>query len=130
MNDRCGLWLLIICLNVCTGRLTAADLSKLAEADRQQVNAWMSQRAELLIDAHRVEREVQQAWTDTSITSPELEKLRARYRELEQELNATREAIRKKVLEAPAMQAKARQFQEARDKAQALSKKIAEKTGE
>lgn len=129
MNQRFQVLLLFVCLNAGAGRAQAADFSKLSEADRKQVNEWMAQRAEILVDAHRVERDVQQAWLDTAHTSPEVEKLRARYRELQQELVKTQDALQKKVREIPAVQARVRKLEEMREKAKDLNQKISEKTG-
>lgn len=118
------------CLCACAGGALAADLAKLSEADRKQVNEWMAQRAEALIDVHNIAREVEQVWANTKYTSPEVDLLRARYRELQQALIKTQQEIQKKVLEVPAVQAQVRKLEEAREKERALSKKIAEKTGE
>ena len=118
------------CLGVCPGLAGAADVSKLSDADRKQVNEWMAQRAETLVEAHRVDSDVREAWANPAYSSPEVEALRARYRELQQALVKTQDEIRKKVEEVPAVQAKVRQLQEAREKERALAKKIAEKTGE
>jgi uncharacterized protein (DUF3084 family) len=129
MNQMFRLLLLCGCLKVCAGQAQEGDLSKLTEPDRKQVNEWMSQRAEVLVDAHRIERDVQHAWADTAYTSPELDALRARYRELQQALLRTQEELQKKVQEVPAVQAKMRQLADAKEKALALSKKISDKTG-
>ena len=130
MNLMVRVALSCFCLYACSGGVRAADVSKLSEVDRKQVNEWMAQRAETVIDAHRIEREVQQAWADTKYTSPEVDLLRARYRELQQALIKTQEELQKKVLEVPAVQAQVRKLEETREKERALSKKIAEKTGE
>ena len=119
-----------VCLSFCAGAAAAADLSKLSDAERQQVNEWMAQRATAMIDVYKLEHEISGAWSDKAYTSPELQKLRERYRELQQELYLTQQEIQKKVQEVPAVQAKLRQVDEAKKKAQELTKKIAEKTGE
>lgn len=124
-------WVFIsVCLSLCARTAAAADLSKLSDADRQQVNEWMAQRATAMIEAYKLEREVSGAWSDKAYTSPEVEKLRDRYRELQQELLQTQQDIQKKVQEVPAVQAKLRQLDEAKAKGQELTKKIVEKTGE
>ncbi len=107
----------------------AQDFTGLSDVERKQVNGWMAERAETMIRAHQLERELQEAWSDTRYTSPEVEALRARYRELQRELTRTQLELRKKVLEVPAVQAKARQLDEAKKSEQNLSKRIAEKSG-
>jgi chromosome segregation ATPase len=129
MTVRFLIVLLGACAAICAPRADAAEASKLSEADRKLVNEWMAQRAELVVEAHRVERDVQQAWLDPAHTSPDVEKLRARLRELQQELVRAQDALQQKVRELPAVQAKVRQLEEMRAKAQELNKKIVDKTG-
>ena len=119
-----------VCLGVCARQAVAEDVAKLAEADRKQVGEWMAQRATVMIDAHKLECEVGAAWSDKTYTSPEVEALRARYLELQQELVRTQSEIQKKVREVPAMQTKVRQIEELKKKELELTKKIAEKVGE
>lgn len=130
MKQMFRLLFVSICLSLWAGRVPAADLSQLSDADRKQVNEWMAQRAEAMVEAHRVAQDVRQAWADPKYTSPAVEELRARYRELQQSLLRTQEAIQKKVEELPAVQAKVRQLEEMREKERTLQKKITEKTGE
>ena len=122
------LWVMVcVCLDACVVR--AVNLANLSDAERKQVNEWMSQRAEVMIGAHKLESEVSQAWTDASYSTPEVEALRARYRELQQELLRTQRELQKRVLEVPAVQEKTRQLEAAKKKEQELAQRIAEKTG-
>ncbi|MDD4017622.1 MAG: hypothetical protein PHV28_06725 [Kiritimatiellae bacterium] len=111
------------------GAARAQDFSKLTEPERKQVNGWLAERAEVLIDAHRLETEISQAWANAKYTSPEVEALRARYRELQHELGQTQLKLRKKVDEMPALQEKRRQLEEAQKKALELTKKVEKKAG-
>jgi len=119
-----------VCLSVCARLAGAEELSKLSEADRKQVNEWMDQRAMAMIDAHKLESELNATWSNAAYTSPEIETLRARYSELQQELLRTQREIQKKVREVPALKAKVLQLEEMKRRQQELSKKIAEKVGE
>jgi len=110
------------------GRATAQDLSKLSEADRKQVNAWMAERSQTMISAHKLDVEIREAWVNDAYSSPELNALRARYRELQSELNRTREKLSEKVQELPAVQEKKRQLGELKKKEQELAKRVDEKT--
>jgi chromosome segregation ATPase len=116
---------------VSAGVLSAAsqDLARLSDVERKQVNAWMAERAETMARAHKLESEISGAWANTTYSSPETETLRARYRELQQEMTRVQAELQKKVQEVPAVQEKARQVDEANRKAQALLKQITEKTG-
>ena len=128
--NRVFCWISVyVCLCVCVRHAAAEDLSKLSEADRKQVNGLMDQRAMIVIDTHKLESQVNEAWTDTAYTSPEVDALRARYRELQQELIKTQHELQKKVLEVPAIQAKLRQIEDLKKKEQELAKKVQEKVG-
>ena len=111
------------------GLARAQDFSKLTDPERKQVNGWLAERAEVLIDAHRLETEISQAWANAKYTSPEIEALRARYRELQHELGQTQLKLQKKVDEMPALQEKRRQLEEAQKKALELTKKVEKKAG-
>jgi hypothetical protein len=124
------LFWILVCVCVGAGTVRAAmNLANLSDADRKQVNEWMSQRAEVMVGAHKLEGEVSQAWADESYSTPEIQALRARYRELQQELLRTQRELQKSVLEVPAVQAKVRQLEAAKKQEQELAQKIAEKTG-
>ena len=107
----------------------AQDLSKLSEADRKQVGEWMEQRAATMVESHKIEREVSVAWSDSAYTTPQIEALRARFRELQEEMIKIQRELQKQVLELPAVQEKSRKADELKKKEQELAKKIAEKTG-
>ena len=111
------------------GVARAQDFSKLTEPERKQVNGWLAERAEVLVDAHRLETEINRAWADAKYTSPEVEALRARYRELQHELGQTQLKLQKMVAEMPALQEKRRQLDEAQKKALELAKKVEKKAG-
>ena len=106
----------------------AQDAARLSDVERKQVNDWMAERAESMVRAHKLESEIHGAWADTRYSSAEIESLRKRYSELQQELVRTQLEIQKKVQEVPAVQEKARQLDEMKKKELELSKRIAEKT--
>lgn len=111
------------------GLLAAQDFSKLSEAEKRQVNDWMAERAERMVSAHKLESELDQAWADTKHSTPEIAALRAKYRDLLQQLSNARLELQKKVGELPAVQDKQKQLDAAKASLKELSKKIAEKTG-
>ena len=121
----------VFCLLTIVGHVgfgMAQDFSKLSEAERKQVNDWMAERAKTMIDAHKLESVIDQAWADTKYSTPEVDTLRKRYRELQQELARTQEELRKKVREVPEIQEKQRQLDEAKKDIQKLSKRVTEAT--
>jgi chromosome segregation ATPase len=125
-----GLFFVVLwCLSAGVFSAASQDLARLSDVERKQVNAWMAERAETMARAHKLESEISGAWANTTYSSPETETLRARYRELQQEMTRVQAELQKKVQEVPAVQEKARQVDEANRKAQALLKQITEKTG-
>jgi len=116
-------------LAIGVGVANAQDYSKLSETELKQVNGWMAERAEVLVGAHKIEAELGQAWGDPKYTSPEVESLRSKYRELQHELSMTQLELRKKVEELPAVQARRRQLEEEKKRAEALAKKVEQKVG-
>jgi len=120
------IWFLL--LNA-TGVLMAQDFAKLSEVDRKQVNDWLAERAETMVVAHKLAGEISQAWSNDKFSSPEVEALRKRYRELQQELVRTQLELQKKVQEVPAFVEKQRQLDAANRSVQELTKKVSEKSG-
>jgi septal ring factor EnvC (AmiA/AmiB activator) len=108
----------------------AADVASLSDVDRKHVNEWMAARAESMVEAHKLDAELRQTWMDKAYTTPEIEKLRARYAELQQELARTQREIAEKVQQIPGVAAKVRQLDAARKRERELAKKIKEKVGE
>ena len=126
-----GLFFAVLwCVSCGVLSVSAQGTAQLSDVERKQVNDWMAERAETMIQTHKLEGELLAAWSDTRYSSAEVDALRARYRELQVELTRTQQALEKKVMEIPAVKEKARQRDEAKAKTQELSKKIAEKTGE
>lgn len=123
MTCVCALFSLALVLRAAE----APDVSKLSEADRKQVGEWLSQRAEAMIEAHRLQGEVQAAAFDPACSTPAVEELRARVRDLQAEIEKVRREIQVKVLEVPAVREKARKIDELKAKEQELDKKISEK---
>jgi septal ring factor EnvC (AmiA/AmiB activator) len=123
-------FVLVLCCAAGVLRVAAQDFARLSEAERKQVNDWLAERAETMSRAHDLEREIRQAWGDTKYSSAEVDALRKRYRELQQELTQTQYELQKKVQDVPAAREVARQLEEAKKKEQELAKKIREKAGE
>jgi len=112
------------CLIGVAGLLVAQDLSKLTEVQKKQLNDWMAERAERMLAAHRLEGELNRAVNDTTHTSPEIEALRKRCQELQDELSRTQIELRKKVMALPALQEKNAKLEQERQRISELSDKV------
>lgn len=111
------------------GIAVAQDFSKMTDAERKQVNDWMAERAEQMIEAHKLESELTQAWMSTAYSAPEIVALRTRYQEQMQALAATQQALEKKVSEIPAVREKRSRLDAMKIRVRTLTKKVEEKTG-
>ncbi|HQA38444.1 MAG TPA: hypothetical protein PLU38_08750 [Kiritimatiellia bacterium] len=123
---RAAYWTCVVagCLIGVAGLLVAQDLSKLTEAQRKQLNDWMAERAERMIAVHRLEGELAQAVNDTANTSPEIEALRKRCQELQNELSRAQADLQKKVLALPALQEKRTKLEQERQSINEISNKV------
>lgn len=125
---QCVVFLALLVGNAAS--LTAQDFSRLSEAEKKQVNDWMAERAKTMIRAHKLEKEINQAWSEPKYSTPEIDALRMRYRELQQTLLHTQAKLQEIVQEMPEIKEKRRQLDVEKTKIRELSKKVAEKTGE
>ena len=123
---RAAYWTCVVagCLIGAAGLLVAQDLSKLTEAQRKQLNDWMAERAERMIAVHRLEGELAQAVNDTANTSPEIEALRKRCQDLQNELSRAQADLQKKVLALPALQEKRAKLEQERQSINEISNKV------
>ena len=123
---RAAYWTCVVagCLIGVAGLLVAQDLSKLTEAQRKQLNDWMAERAERMIAVHRLEGELAQAVNDTANTSPEIEALRKRCQDLQNELSRAQADLQKKVLALPALQEKRAKLEQERQSINEISNKV------
>lgn len=126
----CHMWLWgVAALTVCCVTARAQDFSKISEEERRQVNAWMAERAEKMIDTNKLESELSQAWADTRYSNPSIDALRARFRQLQDELSNTMIELKKKVQEVPEVQDKQKKLDAIKARVSELSQKVDAKTG-
>lgn len=110
------------------GRAVAAkSIAELSEAERKQVNEWMVERARTIVSVSKLESEMENAWEHTKYSSPEIDALRAKYRELQAQLVNTQNEMRQKVLELPELRDKRQQLAELKGKVKELTDKVEEK---
>jgi len=84
----------------------------------------MAERAERMIAVHRLEGELTQAVNDTANTSPEIEALRKRCQDLQNELSRAQADLQKKVLALPALQEKRTKLEQERQSINEISNKV------
>ena len=94
------------------------------DATQKELNEAMSERARTMVFEHQAKERLNQAWTDKSYTSPAIEKLRARYRDLQFELIRVREELIKEVSKLPEIKALEKEIQEMSAKEKELAEKI------
>ena len=106
----------------------AQEGQALSEPARKQLNVWMAERAELMVASHRLEDEVGEAWSNLKFSSPDVESLRKRYRDLQHELAQTEIELRKRTAQLPEVKEKARLLDGQKTKILELTRKINEMT--
>jgi uncharacterized protein YlxW (UPF0749 family) len=116
----------LVCAMGTAGFLAAQEAPRPSGDGRGQLNEWMAERAERMTAAHALETELSWVWGDEKYTSPEIEALRKRYRDLQQALALTQAELRKKVMALPELQEKQKRLAQERQNIQELSKKVEE----
>lgn len=92
------------------------------DAARDKANDLMSERAERVINAKNIEKELQGAWGDERYSSPEIVELRQEYRKHLQKLNELQITLQKKVKDLPQYKEKADKLNKERAKIDELHK--------
>lgn len=89
-----------------------------------ELNQMMAQRAKLMIEAHKLESEINKAVNNRAVTSPEIEKLRKKIEDLRTEILKTFAQIREEIEKLPETIEKRKQIAEKNRQVEALNKKI------
>ncbi len=113
------LYFFIITVNLITVAFCGADQSN----RKQELNDAMAQRAQLMVEKHQSRERMDKAWSDKNLTSPAIEKLRGRLRELQFEMIRVREELKKEIARLPEMQ----QLEARVEQMDAAEKKLREK---
>ncbi|MDA3925233.1 MAG: hypothetical protein PF904_11105 [Kiritimatiellae bacterium] len=90
----------------------------------KKLNDAMAERAALMVKTYQAEDQINKAWNDKKLSSPEIEKLRDRYRKLNFEIIEVREKLKAKVNKLPEMQKKAEKVKAMKTQKAVLEKKI------
>lgn len=94
-----------------------------------ELNQLMAQRAKLMIEAHKLESEINKAVNNPAVTSPEIEKLRKKVEDLQTEIIKTFAQIREEIEKLPETKEKRKQIAEKNKQVEALDKKLNEPSG-
>jgi peptidoglycan hydrolase CwlO-like protein len=120
---------LLVFLSLCIPVAVAAQqTAPLSEPERKQLNDWMAERAALMVDSHGLEDEVSEAWANLNFSSPEIDSLRKRYRDLQHELAKAEIELRKRAALLPDVKEKARLLEGKNQQIQELTRKINDRT--
>jgi peptidoglycan hydrolase CwlO-like protein len=90
----------------------------------KELNDMLALRAKLMIEAHKTESEIHKAANDPAITSPEIEKLRKKIEDLQNEIIRTYGAIREEIEKRPEIKEKRKQIAEKEKQIEELNKKL------
>ena len=114
-----------VCVGLCFGALHAQTPPKEGES----LNDLMALRAKVMVEARQLQLELRQTWNDPAFTSPEIEKLRKKIQDLQDEIVRTHEAIGAKVEALPQNKEKSTKLKEMNKQIEELNKKIEPKQG-
>jgi len=103
-----------------------AQLSALCDqtAEQKELNDAMAERAALMVKAYQTEDQINKAWSDKELSSPEIDKLRERYQKLNFEIFEVREKLKAEVKKLPEVQRKTEEVKAMKAQQAVLEKKI------
>lgn len=106
----------------------AGAVSPPANPTTKELNDMLALRAKLMIEAHKIEADINKAANDPAVTSPEIEKLRKKVEDLQNEIIKTYSSIREQIEKRPEIKEKRKQISEKEKQIEELNKKIEEPT--
>ncbi len=110
------------------GRAVAAkSIAELSEDERKQVNELMVERVQTIVSVSKLESEMESAWENTKYSSPEIDELRKKYRELQAELVNKQHELRKKIMDLPELRDKRQKLEDLKGRVKELTDKVEEK---
>lgn len=90
----------------------------------QELNDMLALRAKLMIEAHQTESEINKTASDPTITSPEIEKLRKKVEDLQNEIIKVYSTIREEIEKRPEIKEKRKHIAEKQKQVDALNQKL------
>ena len=94
----------------------------------KELNDLMATRAKLMIEAHKMWTEITKAVNDPKTTSPEIEALRKKIEDLQNEVMRAYDSIRTEIEKLPETKEKRKQIAEKEKQIEDLNKKIDART--
>jgi len=94
----------------------------------KELNDMMAARAKLMIEAHKMGTEISKSVNDPKTTSPEIEALRKKIEDLQNEVMRAYDSIRAEIEKLPETKEKRKQIAEKEKQIEALNKKIDART--
>ena len=94
----------------------------------KELNDMMAMRARLMIETHKMGTEITKAVNDPKTTSPEIEALRKKIEDLQNEVMRAYESIRTEIEKLPETKEKRKQIAEKEKQIESLNKKIDART--
>ena len=92
----------------------------------QELNDRLALRAKLMIEAHKIEADINKAVNDPAMTSPEIETLRTKVEVLKNEIIKAYRSIRAEIEKRPEIKEKRKQISEKEKQIEELNQKINE----
>jgi uncharacterized coiled-coil DUF342 family protein len=104
----------------------SGTISPPAHPTTKELNDMLALRAKLMIEAHKIEAAINKAANDPAMTSPEIEKLRKKIENLQNEIIKSYSAIREEIEKRPEIKEKRKQISEKEKQIEELNQKIDE----
>jgi len=90
----------------------------------RELNDMLALRAKLMVEAHKAESEINKAANDPTVTSPEIDKLRKKVEDLQNEIIKAYSTIREEIEKRPEIKEKRKQIAEKEKQIEALNQKL------
>jgi peptidoglycan hydrolase CwlO-like protein len=90
----------------------------------KELNDMLAFRAKLMIEAHKAESEINKAANDPTVTSPEIEKLRKKVEDLQNEIIKAYSTIREEIEKRPEIKEKRKLIAQKEKQIDELNQKI------
>ena len=126
MNIR-TVWYGVLCASLLVAQLLAQEADATPppmDPATKAVNDMMALRAKLMIEAHKTESEINKAANDPAVTSPEIEKLRKKVEDLQNEIIRAYGSIREEIEKLPEIKEKRKKIAEKEKQIEELNKKL------
>lgn len=101
--------------------------SSTATQETGELNRWMAERAQLMVEAHKIEETLNNAWENSQYSTPAVRELRRQYLELQEQLYKVRRQLLAQVAKAPEYRGQQERLNTLQERIKDLNVKIREK---